>query len=158
ILGSRTYQLSSQATKLNTDDTRLFSHAKTRLLTAEQLLDAVSQVTQMSNDFPGLPVGTRAIEIPSPDFNQGFLDTFGRPARLTACECERGTASTLAQAIELFNGPMIQKKLADKQNRFHRELEQGVPHQELVKQLYRAAVCRQPTETELKTAIEHIAT
>ena len=30
ILGSRTYQLSSQATKLNQDDTRLFSHAKMR--------------------------------------------------------------------------------------------------------------------------------
>jgi hypothetical protein len=157
ILGSRTYQLSSQATKLNTDDTRLFSHAKTRLLTAEQLLDAVCQVTQVSEVFPGLPAGTRAIEIPSPDFNQEFLDTFGRPARLTACECERGTASTLAQAIELFNGPIIQKKLADKQNRIHRLLKQGLPQSELVKQLYQAAVCRQPNGTELKAAIEHIA-
>jgi hypothetical protein len=158
ILGSRTYQLSSQATKLNTDDTRLFSHAKARLLTAEQMLDAVCQVTQVSEVFPGLPVGTLAIELPSPDFEQGFLDKFGRPARATACECERGTASTLAQAIELFNGPMVQKKLVDKQNRVHRQLDQGLPHKELITQLYRAAVCRLPTDTELKTSIEHIAT
>ena len=158
ILGSRTYQLSSQATKLNEDDTRLFSHAKTRLLTAEQLLDAVCQVTQVNEVFPGLPAGTRATEIPSPDFNLAFLDTFGRPARATACECERGKASTLAQAIELFNGPMIQKKLADKQNRFHRQLGEGLPHKEVVEQLYRAAVCRRPTDAELKAAIEHIAT
>jgi hypothetical protein len=122
------------------------------------MLDAVCQVTQVSEVFPGLPVGTLAIELPSPDFEQGFLDKFGRPARATACECERGTASTLAQAIELFNGPMVQKKLVDKQNRVHRQLDQGLPHKELITQLYRAAVCRLPTDTELKTSIEHIAT
>ena len=126
------------------------------MLTAEQLLDAVCQVTQVNEVFPGLPAGTRATEIPSPDFNQGFLDTFGRPARATACECERGTASTLAQAIELFNGPLIQKKLADKQNRFHRQLEEGRPHTELIEQLYRAAVCRLPTDAEMQAALEHI--
>ena len=80
ILGSRTYQLSSQATKFNQDDTRLFSHAKTRMLTAEQLLDAICQVTQVNETFPGLPAGTRAGEMPSPDFDEEFLDTFGRPA------------------------------------------------------------------------------
>jgi hypothetical protein len=156
ILRSRTYQLSSQPTKFNEDDTRLFSHAKMRLLTAEQLLDAVCQVTQVNELFPGLPAGTRATEIPSPDFDQRFLDTFGRPGRATACECERGKASTLAQAIELFNGPMIQKKLADKQNRFHRQLGEGVPYKEVVEQLYRAAVCRRPTDADLKAAIDHI--
>ncbi len=81
ILNSRTYQLGSQATKLNQEDTRFFSHAKTRLLTAEQLLDAVCQVTQVDETFSGLPAGTRATEVPSPDFKQGFLDTFGRPAQ-----------------------------------------------------------------------------
>ncbi len=156
ILGSRTYQLSSQATKLNEDDTRLFSHAKMRLLTAEQLLDAVCEVTQVEEAFPGLPAGTRATEIPSPDFNQSFLDTFGRPARTTACECERGTASTLAQAIELFNGQLVQKKLADKQNRFHRQLGEGRPHLEVIEQLYRTAVCRLPTDAEMQAALEHI--
>jgi hypothetical protein len=158
ILGSRTYQLSSQPTKLNEDDTRLFSHSKMRLLTAEQLLDAVCQVTQVNEVFPGLPAGTRATEIPSPDFDQAFLDTFGRPGRATACECERGKTSTLAQAIELFNGPMIQKKLADKRNRFHRQLGEGLAHKEVIEQLYRAAVCRRPTGADLKAAIEHIAT
>ena len=157
ILGSRTYQLSSQATKLNEEDTRLFSHAKMRLLTAEQLLDAVCEVTQVDEAFPGLPAGTRATEIPSPDFNQAFLDTFGRPARTTACECERGTASTLAQAIELFNGQLVQKKLADKQNRFHRQLGEGRPQKEVIEQLYRSAVCRLPTDAELQAATGYIA-
>jgi hypothetical protein len=158
ILNSRTYQLSSQATERNQDDTRFFSHAKMRMLSAEQLLDAVCQVTQVHESFPNLPAGTRATGIPSPDFNHEFLDTFGRPARTTACECERGNDSTLAQVIELFNGELIQKKLADKQNRFHRELAEGRTQQEVVASLYRAAVCRPPTEAEVQAAIGHIAT
>lgn len=156
ILGSRTYQLSSQTTKFNQDDTRLFSHAKTRMLTAEQLLDSICQVTQVSEVFPGLPVGTRAGEMPSPDFSQEFLDTFGRPQRATACECERGTASTLAQAISLFNGPVIQKKLADKHNRFQSQLTAGRPHPQVIEELYRAAVCRLPTDIEMQAALAHI--
>jgi hypothetical protein len=158
ILNSRTYQLSSRAMEFNEDDTRFFSHAKMRMLTAEQLLDAVCQVTQIKESFPGLPAGTRATEIPSPDFHHEFLDTFGRPARTTACECGRVDDSTLAQVIELFNGSLIQKKLADKQNCFHRQLEEGRPQKEVIELLYRAAVCRPPTDSEVQTAIEHIAT
>jgi hypothetical protein len=157
ILSSRTYQLSSDATELNKDDTRFFSHAKMRLLRAEQLLDAVCQVTGIEETFAGLPPGTRAAEVPSPDFGNEFLDTFGRPARNTACACERGTDSTLAQVIELFNGSLVQKKLADRENRFHRLLAEGRPRQEIIEQLYRLAVCRKPTEAETQAAIEHIA-
>src|SRR5213079_132541 len=155
ILGSRTYQLSSQASRFNQDDKRLFSHAKMRMLSAEQLLDAICQVTQVNESFPGLPTGTLAVEIPSPDFNQEFLDTFGRPGRSTACECERRNDSTLAQAIDLFNGPLIQKKLTDKQNRFHRQLEKHRPHAHVIEELYRAAVCRLPTDLEMQSALEH---
>ena len=157
ILASRTYQLSSQATTLNSEDTRFFSHAKIRTLSAEQLLDAICQVTQIKEAFAGLPTGTLATEMPSPDFKNEFLDTFGRPARATACACERSNQSTLAQVIELFNGPVIQQKLADKHNRFHRLLAEGRPQQEVVGELYRAAVCRSPTDAEVHAATTYIA-
>jgi hypothetical protein len=156
ILNSRVYQFSSQTTELNRDDARFFSHAKMRMLSAEQLLDAVCQVTQVAESFPGLPPDTAATEIPSPDFDHEFLDAFGRPPRNTACACERGTQSTLAQVIELFNGTMIRQKLADKHNRFRRMLDEGRPHREVVEQLYRTAVCRPPTEAEMKSAIDYI--
>jgi hypothetical protein len=157
ILNSRTYQLSSEATELNKDDTRFFSHVKMRMLTAEQLLDAVCQVTELPESFAGLPAGTRATEVPSPDFDNEFLDAFGRPARTTACACERGTDSTLAQVIELFNGTLIQTKLSDEKNRFRRLLAEGRPRQEVVEVLYRSAVCRTPTDAETKAAIEHLS-
>lgn len=157
ILNSRIYQLDGQATELNRDDTRFFSHFKMRMLSAEQLLDAICQVTQVKEAFPGLPAETRATEIPSPDFKHEFLDTFGRPPRNTACECERGTQSTLAQVIELFNGPLVRQKLADHQNRFRRLLAEGRPTSEVLQELYRSAVCRPPTDAELKSAGEYVA-
>jgi hypothetical protein len=156
ILNSRVYQFSSQTTELNRDDTRFFSHAKMRMLSAEQLLDGVCQVTQVAESFPGLPPDTAATEIPSPDFDHEFLETFGRPPRTTACACERGTQSTLAQVIELFNGTLIRQKLADKNNRFRRLLDEGHPHRDVIEQLYRTAVCRPPTEVEMKSAVEYI--
>jgi len=157
ILNSRTYQLSSEANELNKNDKRLFSHSKMRMLSAEQLLDAICQVTQVEESFPGLPAGTLATEIPSPDFSHTFLDTFGRPARTTACACERSDDSTLAQAIQLFNGSMIHKKLADKQNRFHRLITEKKTPEVALDQLYRAALSRPPTEAELKIALKHIS-
>ena len=45
ILNSRTYQLSRRKNEFNKTDTKYFSHAKTRLLSAEQLLDAICHVT-----------------------------------------------------------------------------------------------------------------
>ncbi len=51
---------------------------------------------------------------------------------------------------------MVQKKLADKQNRFNRQLGEGRPHSQVIEQLYRAAVCRLPTDAEMQVALEHI--
>src|SRR5690606_8726984 len=57
ILRSRTYQLSAATNPLNADDSLYFSHATTKLLPAEVLLDAISDVTGSPNTFPGLPPG-----------------------------------------------------------------------------------------------------
>ena len=50
ILTSRTYQLSARPNELNADDTMYFSHAYTKLLPAEVLLDAISTVTATASD------------------------------------------------------------------------------------------------------------
>src|SRR6185369_9716656 len=107
ILSSRTYQLSSRKNEFNAADTKYFSHATTRLLAAEQLLDAICQVTGVSEKFAGLPSGTRATQLPSPDVDSDFLKVFGQPARETACQCERSTDSNLSQALQMINGPLV---------------------------------------------------
>ena len=105
ILNSRTYQLSSRANEWNKDDTRYFSHATTRLLSAEQLLDAICMATGEPEKYAGMPVGTRATQLPDGEIQHVFLKTFGQPARELACECERENESSLTQALQLVNGP-----------------------------------------------------
>ncbi len=122
ILNSRTYQLSSRSTPLNTDDNKYFSRYRARMLTAEQLLDAICQVTGVPEHFVGMPAGTRATQLPSPDFGSRFLSTFGKPTRNTACECERNDEPNLAQALHMFNSDLIARKLYNRNGRISKFL------------------------------------
>ena len=62
IVNSRTYQLSAQTNDFNKDDNKYFSHAITKLLSAEQLLDAICDYTGVPEKFTGLPAGTRSVD------------------------------------------------------------------------------------------------
>ena len=123
MLQSRTYQLSSRALALNAEDEKYFSHAGARLLSAEQLLDAICHVTDVPEKFSGLPAGMRATALPSPDVANEFLKVFGQPARESVCECERIDSPKLAQALQLINGPIVAAKLRDRNGRLSRELD-----------------------------------
>jgi hypothetical protein len=76
ILRSRTYQLSTARNDSNRGDERNFSHQKVRRMRAEVLLDCISQVTETSDRFPGLPRGGRAVQIPDGRVRHYFLTTF----------------------------------------------------------------------------------
>jgi hypothetical protein len=156
ILNSRTYQLSAQTNKYNGDDNKYFSHAVTKLLTAEQLLDAICTVTEMPEKFPGLPAGTRAVQLPDSDINHPFLKTFGQPARELACECERESDSNLAQALQLINGPTINEKVRHADNRIGRLLKTKTSELEMLNDLYLSTLSRQPTPEDVKVALDHV--
>ena len=51
VLNSKTYQLSSEPTPLNQKDGKNFSHYRARRLTAEQILDALAQITEQPQNF-----------------------------------------------------------------------------------------------------------
>ena len=158
ILNSRTYQADFRPNEFNTEDTRYFSHYQPRLLSAEQLLDAICSVTALPEAFPNLPAGTKATQIPAPDLvKHEFLKIFGQPERQTVCQCERTTDSNLGMAIQFFNGPLIYNKLRDQNNRFRKLLAANKPHPEIIEELYLAAVCRKPSEKELAASMAHIA-
>ncbi len=156
ILNSRTYQLSSRKNDFNKNDEKYFSHARTRLLGAEPLLDAICHVTGVAEKFPGLPAGTLATQLPSPDVNHQFLKVFGQPAREMACQCERSSESNLSQALQMINGPLVHGKLRDANNRFRKLVAANKTNEEIVDELYLAALCRKPSEAEMKAAIAHI--
>jgi hypothetical protein len=157
IANSRTYQLSAQTNDSNKDDNKYFSHAVTRLLTAEQLLDAICTATEMPEKYPGLPLGTRATQLPDGDVNNVFLKTFGQPARELACECEREGDSNLAQALQLINGPTINDKIRNSNNRLGKLMAKKLDGKQMLSELYLAALSRPPADGEVKAALAHVA-
>src|SRR5206468_1625244 len=78
IMNSRTYQLSAQTNEFNKDDNKYFSHAVTKLHSAEVLFDALCFVTEVPEKFAGQALGTRAVQLPDGEVNHPFLKTFGQ--------------------------------------------------------------------------------
>ncbi|WP_152051069.1 DUF1549 domain-containing protein [Tautonia marina] len=156
ILNSRTYRLSARSNELNADDEVYFSHAVTKLLSAEVLLDAISTVADVPTAFNGLPANSRAISIPDGQMDHPFLKTFGRPARELACECERESDSNLSQALQLIGGSTVHDKLRADGGRMHLLAESGKSAKEIIDELYAVSLSRSPTETEQAAAIAHI--
>jgi hypothetical protein len=156
IMKSRTYQLSAQPNDFNKDDNKYFSHAVTKLLTAEQLLDAICDFTAVPEKFAGLPAGTRAIQLPDGEVNHPFLKAFGQPARELACECERESDGNLAQALQLINGPTVNEKVRNAGNRLGKLMAAKVKDEELLTELYYAALGRAPFDDEKQIALDHV--
>jgi hypothetical protein len=156
ILNSRTYQLSSKPTPTNADDEVNFSQVQPRLLAAEPLLDAISQVSEVPEVFKGMPKGTRAVQLPGVALAPSFLKTFGRPDRLLACECERRSDTTLGQAFQMITGEAITSKV-EESPLVARLLEKKASPKEIVTEFYLAALSRYPTARELERIVPRLA-
>jgi hypothetical protein len=157
IMTSRTYQLSAMTNDFNKDDNKYFSHAVTKLYTAEQLFDALCFVTDVPEKFPGMPAGTRSVQLPDGDINHPFLKTFGQPARELACECEREGDSNLAQALQLINGPAVNDRLRNPGNRIGKLLARKLSDRDTLNELYLVTLSRLPEADEVQASLEHVA-
>jgi hypothetical protein len=158
IMTSRVYQLDSSALPENATDTRLYLHYNVKRLPAEVLLDGIDDAAGTQERFTGVPLGTRAIELPDSNFTSYFLDTTGRPKRVIACECERTSTPNLAAVLHLVNGDVIQRKLTDKNNRIASFIKNKVSPEDAVRELYLVTFSRPPSDDEVAAAASHIAT
>lgn len=156
ILNSRTYQLSARTNPTNADDEKYFSRCYTKLLTAEQLLDAICTSTMIPEKFAGLPLGTRATQLPDGEFNHTFLQAFGQPTRELACECARESESTLNQALNLINGNVIHSKLRDPNNRIGKLMAANKKDDQIIAELYLATLSRPAQPPEIEGSLKHI--
>ncbi len=161
ILLSATYQRGSQPLPRNQEEQRFYSRYYPKRLMAEVLLDAVSQVTEAPStfneiEFPGndrkktdvYPAGTRAIQLFDSAVSSYFLQTFGRNQRMITCECERSDEPSMVQVLHLSNGDTINQKLKADNNCVAKLLQQDTPLNEMVEQVYLAALARKPTDDE----------
>ena len=149
IMTSRLYQLDSQPTAANAADSKFYSHFQVKRLPAEALIDAIDRVTGMQTKYRNLPLGTRAIELPDAEYPDYFLNTFAKPRRVSVCECERLPDPSLAQALHTLNGDVLALKIRDAKSRVLALVAAEKPHDEIVDELYLAALSRLPTDAEL---------
>jgi len=161
IVKSRTYQLSSTPNEFNKHDKQNYARYYPRRMSAEVLFDAVNLVAVSPAGFGGLPTDkhapNRAIMLPDESFQSYFLDVFGRPQRISACECERVTEANLAQALHLLNSDEVQTKLGRSGGRAEMIAADKRPDSEKVDELFLWAFARKPSEDQKTTALEHIA-
>ena len=158
IVMSRTYQLSGVPNESNKDDQINYSHAISRPLDAEVLLDAISNVTGVPEVFSTAsdanaagggqaPLGTRAINLHQPDvYFSRFLDLYGRPNRLAVPE--RNAKANLGQALDMFAGPDYNEKLTANGSRMRRLLDAGAPDSKIIDEFYLTALGRYPAPEE----------
>src|SRR6266496_6272349 len=123
-------------------------------MSAEVLFDAVNQVADSPAGFGGLPqdrhAPKRAIMLPDESFASYFLDVFGRPQRISACECERVSEANLAQALHLLNSDEVQGKLARPNGRADLLARDPRPDAEKVEELFLWALGRRPSAEHLQ--------
>jgi hypothetical protein len=162
ILGSRTYQLTWRANETNTLDTRNFSRAQLRRLSAEVVVDAIDHVTGSEGNYgKGVaPAGTRAIGLaPSRVGTAGAgyaLAIFGRPLRTQTCDCERSQDAGLPQAMYLINDTDVNSKIASVKGRLAKLLTDIPDDRKLVEELYLGAVTRYPSTEEMEKTLGYV--
>ena len=120
---------------------------RVRRIRAEVLLDVISQVTETTNDFAGLPAGASATEIPDGETTNHFLTTFGQASRQTVCACEVNTEPNLSQALHLINGDTVHEKIIEG-GVIDQMLEVGMSNQQISDELYLRCLSRKPSDRE----------
>ena len=104
-------------------------------------------------------MGVRAIALPDDSANKQseFLTMFGRPQMDTACECERTSEANLGQSLHLIASDLIQQKLSTGAGRAATlSKAQDRPDDDRLRDLYLAAVSREPTAGEMDLARAHL--
>src|SRR5262249_48180856 len=134
-------------------DEQNYSRALLKRVPAEVLLDMVSQTTGVPERFSNAPPGTRAVQLWDSKVSHYFLRTFGRPERVTACECERNAEPSVAQVLHLLNAPEVQAKLSHEGGSVAKLVRRHADDAPLVEELYLTFYSRPPSDGERKAAL-----
>jgi hypothetical protein len=156
ITVSRAYQTSSQPNATNERDEQNYSRALFRPLEAEVLLDMVCQATGVPEKFQGEPAGLRAIQLWDSKVSHYFLKQFGRPVRVSSCECERNHEPGVAQVLHFLNSPEIQAKLSHEDGTVARLVRRNLDDGQLAEELYLTCFGRAPTSAEKQAAVTYL--
>ena len=153
ITTSHVYGLSSAPSDRNAVDTRNYSRHYRQRLRGEVLLDTITQVTGIPENFVAMAPGTMSKELWNVRIDSMFLDAFGRPNENQDPPCERTSEPTVVQVLHLMNSENLFNKVTSESGRSADLAKSEMPFAELVESLYLSIYSRRPTEAESKTAV-----
>lgn len=155
IATSHVYQLSSIPNETNSADTRNYSRHYRHRLRAEVLLDAVTEVTGIEQEFNAMPAGSSAKQLWTHRSDSLFLDTFGRPDPNQNPPCERTTDSTVVQSLHLMNSEKLYRDIGHETGKARALAKSEKTPAEISVELYKLVFGRQPSvdETSLVTEL-----
>ena len=159
ILNSKTYQFAAHIPDRpggeNPLEDVLFARYAPRKLPAEVLLDAISQVTGVSEEFSNYPPGTSPKELIASIGATYFLTTFGHPRR-DIMEA-RSNAPSLSQALQMMNGDVLSGRMQAEGFVLDSLLEAGLEDDAIVEALYKRAYSRDPDPGERRALKAYLA-
>ncbi len=161
IVNSKTYQLADSGGPAPSPEAanpeRYFARVAVRMLSAEQILDAVSQATGVPETFKGFPAGTRALDLPEGGFPHPFLQAFSKPVRDQTCECAREDDPGFPQVLHLLNNAGLLDKVRSPQGRIAGWSKAGKTPAEATDLLYLSTLGRRPTDKERAVVAKFLA-
>jgi hypothetical protein len=162
ILVSRTYQQSSVPNTSNKFDKNNFARSYVRPMMAEQVVDVLNSAIGVDEQFGNdAPTGRKMIEVGSSRLNNPnlayALRIFGRPARTTACDCERAAEPALPQTLFRMTDPTIVAKLKTGNNRPNKlAKDKALSDEQVIEDLFLGTLTRLPSAQEKADALKYI--
>ena len=127
-----------------------FARHYPKRLSAEPLLDSISQATGTAEQFQSMLPGTRATQLPEPEIESYFLEVFDRPSRQLVCE--RKNTPTLNQSLHMIGGDTAHRKSSDPAGFIAQNLNKITDDNVIIAELYLRALARYPDAEEQANA------
>ncbi len=166
ILKSRTYQQASTPAEGAAADRTHYAFFPLRRLPAEVLLDALNTATgtteNMDMKYHHWPETMSTVQVPflpQNKFVSFVLETYGRPQRNAAvqCDCERDGSGSIFHVLTLANHPRVWEKIREPAGRTAKLLKADGDTGSKIEELYLATLSRLPTEMERDACLKFIA-
>ncbi len=164
ILNSATYQQACIPRGDPGRAERLFASYPIHPLGAEVLIDALCRIagegeaysSPIPEPFTFIPDHQPTIELADGSITSPFLELFGRPARDTGLESERGTQPTVAQRLHLLNSSHVRKKIEGSRRLAGLQATARGDGRRLVRSVYLLILSREPMPEESAAAVDHL--
>ncbi len=124
ILTSETFQRSSHTNESNKEDVNYFSHYLVDRITAEQLVDAIGDITGIRDAYMSktpepysyYPCDIEAMQLADGSVTSSQLELFGRPSRDVSFENDRNNEVNAKQILFLLNSSSLMEKIEKSKN------------------------------------------